>query len=119
MEILDAARYARFDLLRAVNRLTSYVHFWDVDCDKRLHRVIQYIACTLHHRQVGFVGNKASELGIHTYADADFAGCARTLRSTSGAQLQVEGSFTCFPVMAHSIRQSLVSILLLKPRLWP
>lgn len=39
------------------------------------------------------------------YADADFAGCPRTLRSTSGVQIQVEGPNTRFPLLARSIRQ--------------
>ena len=58
---------------------------------------------------MGFVGNQLSEVMPHTYADADFAGCPRTLRSTSGAQIQIEGSHTRFPIMARSIRQSAVA----------
>ena len=41
----------------------------------------------------------------HAYADAVFAGCPRTLRSTSGAQIQIEGPNTRFPSFAKSIRQ--------------
>ena len=37
------------------------------------------------------------QLELHLYADADFAGCPRTLRSTSGAHLNVEAALTCFP----------------------
>jgi len=109
MRILYAARYARFDLLRATNRLTSYVHFWDADCDKRLHRIMQYLQHSVNFRMFGWVGDSACDVGMHTYADSDFAGCPRTLRSTSGAQLQMEGRFTRFPLMARSIRQPCVS----------
>jgi hypothetical protein len=48
-------------------------------------------------------------LRLCLYADADFAGCPGTLRSTSGAQIQIEGSYTRFPIMARSIRQSAVA----------
>ena len=109
MRILYAARMARYDLLRATNRLTSYIHFWDEDCDKRLHRLIQYIHETVNFRMFGWVGDKTCDIGFHTYSDADFAGCPRTLRSTSGAQLQLEGKFTRFPIMAKSIRQPCLS----------
>ena len=47
----------------------------------------------------------APEAQPHVYADADFSGCPRTLRSTSGAQIHIEGSNTHFPSLARSIRQ--------------
>jgi len=86
MRVLYAARMARFDLLRAVNGLSCFVSYLDFDCDKRLCRLAAYIKYFLKHRQVGWVGISLSEVQPHTYADADFSGCPRTLRSTSGAQ---------------------------------
>ena len=36
MKVLYAARYARFDLLRAVCYLAQYITKWDQECDRRL-----------------------------------------------------------------------------------
>ena len=40
MKILWAARLARFDLLRAVSHLATFVTKWTSECDRRLHRLI-------------------------------------------------------------------------------
>jgi hypothetical protein len=63
----------------------------------------------LTKRLIGWVGNTLSEVAPHTFADADFAGCPRTLRSTSGGQIQLEGTYTRFPLTARSIRQTCVA----------
>lgn len=64
---------------------------------------------TLHWRQVAWVGDDVDELGPHLYADADFAGCPRTLRSTSGYHLTVEGPWTSMPQTGASARQTALS----------
>ena len=38
------------------------------------------------------------DLSIALYADADFAGCAQSLRSTSGFHMDVQGQHTRFPL---------------------
>ena len=43
------------------------------------------------------------------YADADFAGCVESLRSTSGAHLNLQGPHTRFPLAGLSKRQGCVS----------
>ena len=40
MKMLYAARMARFDLLRAINHLASFVTKWNRECDKKLHRLV-------------------------------------------------------------------------------
>ena len=40
MKVLYAARYARFDLLRAVCYLAQYITKWDDACDRRLYRLM-------------------------------------------------------------------------------
>jgi hypothetical protein len=40
---------------------------------------------------IGWCGDSACLLGLRVYADADFAGCVRTMRSTAGVALAVEG----------------------------
>ena len=84
MKILYGARYARFDLLRATCHLACFITRWTSDCDKRLHRLICYMHSTRHLRMIGWVGDSLEHLSPHLYADADFAGCAQTQRSTSG-----------------------------------
>ena len=105
MRILYAAREARFDLLKAVNKMSCMVAYWDSDADLRMQQLVAYIKSTLHFRQYGWVGDPANEIQPHGYTDADFAGCARTLRSTTGIQFHMEGPHTCFPIAASSKRQ--------------
>ena len=40
MGILYGARMARYDLIRPVQALATYLHEWDSDCDLRLNRLI-------------------------------------------------------------------------------
>ena len=49
------------------------------------------------------------DLRLHLYSDADFAGCARTQRSTSGLALLMQGMKTKMPLSAVSKRQTAVS----------
>ena len=83
MKILYAARLCRFDLLRAVCHLATFVTKWTSECDRKLHRLIGYIKATKHYRMVGWVGDELSCINPHWFADADFAGCRFTKRSTS------------------------------------
>ena len=109
MKLLYAARMARYDLLKAVNTLACFIHKWDMQCDVALHRLMCYVASTIHIKQVGWVGNALSELQLHLFADADFAGCPATSRSTSGLFFSVRGADTNFPITAGSKRQGCVS----------
>ena len=49
------------------------------------------------------------DLSIALYADADFAGCAQSLRSTSGSHMHIQGKRTRFPLAGGSKRQGCVS----------
>ncbi len=98
MKVLYAARMARYDLLRAVNRLACSFTRWDQACDRRVHRLICYISATLDVKQYGWVGDGPNDLLLALYADADFAGCCWTRRSTSGY----------FSLLVHSLRDSRV-----------
>ena len=89
MKILYAARFARFDLLRAVCVLAQRVSKWDRSCDVKLYRLICYINCSYHVRMTGWIGDPPEMLAPHIFADADFAGCSKTSRSTSGAHLSL------------------------------
>ena len=109
MGILYVARMARFDLLRATCGLACFITKWTVTCDKRLLQLICYIDSSKHLRQVGWVGDLRGALGLHLYADADFAGDSGTQRSTSGVHLCIKGSNTNFPLSGISKRQSCIS----------
>ena len=109
MKLLYAARIARFDLLRAINSLARNVSKWSDRDDARLHHLMCYVNGTTGHQMIGWVGDGAAKLEIGLYADADFAGCGQTLRSTSGARLHVQGPHTRFPISGGSKRQGCVS----------
>ena len=106
---LYAARYARFDLLRGVCALAQYITKWDETCDKRLYRLMCYIAHSLHYRMTGWVGDPKSEVLPHLFADADFAGDSKDSRSTSGVHLMLLGPNTCFPLAGQCKKQGCVS----------
>ena len=102
MKLLYAARMCRYDLLHAIGRLACMVTKWDCHCDRMLHRLMCYVHSTPHIRKVGWVGDGVGDIGVHLYADADFAGCKRTGRSTSGAFLCMGGPdtfFLCRPLL--------------------
>ena len=109
MGLVYASRFARYDLLRPVQSLATFLHEWDRTCDETLLRIMSYVKSTIHWRQYAWVGDTVEELGPHLYADADFAGCPRTLRSTSGYHLTVEGPRTSFPQTAASARHTALS----------
>ena len=49
------------------------------------------------------------DVHLALYADADFAGCIDSLRSTSGGHLNIQGPNTRFPLSGSSKRQGCVS----------
>ena len=109
MKIVYGARMARFDLLRAISYLASSVTKWTKQCDEDLYRLICYIHTTRDYRQVAWVGDDIKDVKLRLYADADFSGCVRTQRSTSGAYLFVIGQHTRFLLGGSSRRQTAVS----------
>ena len=98
MKILYAARYATLDLLRAVCALAQFITKWDEQCDLRLYRLVCFIHNSYHIRMTGWVGDAPAQLVPHCFADADFAGCAKTSRSTSAVHLCLLGPNTVFPL---------------------
>ena len=109
MKLLYGTRIARFDLLRQVNRLARNVHRRSDSDDRGLHHLVCYVHHTKHWRMVGWVGDPMDDVHLALYADADFAGCVESLRSTSGGHLNLQGPNTRFPLSGSSKRQSCVS----------
>eukprot|EP00972_Heterocapsa_arctica_P016981 2506801-Heterocapsa_arctica.AAC.1 len=58
---------------------------------------------------IGWVGDGLTTLQPHLYADADFAGCVASQRSTPGYHFAFRGPDTCFPIAGVSKRQGCVS----------
>ena len=109
MKLLYAARIARFDLLRSINMLARNVNKWTSNDDARLHHLMCYVNSTLDKRMIGWVGDPIATLSVGIFADADFAGCGETLRSTSGSHMHVQGKHTRFPIAGGSKRQGCIS----------
>jgi hypothetical protein len=110
MKLLYAARMARFDLLKPINDLACYIMDWDTSCDRRLRRLMCYVSCSLKKRLVSVVGDDAKDLEVKLFTDADFAGCSKTRRNTSGIYLELAGPSTHVPLTATSKRQRAVSL---------
>ena len=109
MKLLYAARIARFDLLRSINTLARNVTKCPFKMMPKLYDLMCYVNSTLGKRMIGWVGNDMKDLSIALYADADFAGCALSLRSTSGSHMHIQGKRTRFPLAGGSKRQGCVS----------
>ena len=109
MQVMYAARMARHDLMRPTLRLATKITEWDDLCDRKLHRLIRYISTSRHKRLIGWVGDGLHDCFPVAYADSDYAGCEKTMRSTTGAAMLMEGHFTRFPIAARSLRQTSVA----------
>ena len=48
---------------------------------------------------IGWVENDMKDLSIALYADADFAGFAQSLRSTSGSHMHIQGNVLGFHLL--------------------
>ena len=74
MKILNCARLARFDLLKAISNLATKVTRWSKNCDRMLHQLVCYIQSTLRYRLTGVIGDKIKDVSLELFSDADFAG---------------------------------------------
>ena len=109
MRIMYATRHARFDLYRVSQGLACLIHYWTLRADKELMQLVGYVGATLQHRMTSWIGDTPDQVRPFTVADADLAGCQRTLRSTSGGQLNFQGPKTFCPIAASSQRQTTVA----------
>ena len=77
--------------------------------DEQLHRAMEYLNCTLHYREVGWVGDAIDKLELHLFADADLASDPADCVSTSGVHLEIQGPDTRFPLQGQCKKQTAVS----------
>ena len=109
MKVLWLARLSRPDLLVAVTTLASHVCCWSVNDDRRVARMIGYIARSADYSIIMSIHDPPSELRLALYCDSDFAGCIDTSRSTSGYVLALEGPASFALLSWSSRRQKVVS----------
>lgn len=109
MKILYVARMARPDLLRATCVLARRVTKWCRECDRRLHRLVEYMSSSSDLKQVGYVGDRFEDVRLALFVDADFAGDRNDSKSTSGVFIAVVGAHTYFPLIGLSRKQTCVS----------
>ncbi|OLP93893.1 hypothetical protein AK812_SmicGene24167 [Symbiodinium microadriaticum] len=109
MKLLYAARILRFDLLRSINNLARKITKWTKKEDVLLHHLMAYVHQSKHHMMIGWVGDSMETSSIGLFADADYAGCGESLKSTSGAHLHTQGPHTRFPLAGLSKRQGCLS----------
>ena len=102
-------RLARPDIIKPINDLATKVQSWSRGNDKKVLRLIQYIASTPHYRLVGTIQDKHEDLELRLFVDADFAGDKSTARSTSGGFLALSGPSSFFPLAWISKRQTSTS----------
>ena len=105
MKCLYAARMARYDLLRPITALAKCVTKWTPTCDKMLHKLMCYIYSTISVTMYGWIGDKAENLEVALYCDADFAGDRKDAKSQTGMFLTLAGQNSNFPLNAFSKKQ--------------
>ena len=87
-------RLARPELYWTVNSLAREVTKWNVACDKRLHRLINYIHHNKDVEMVNFIGDNPADCKLFLFVDASFAGDLKDSKSTSGSILCLVGPRT-------------------------
>ncbi len=106
MSLLYSARAARFDLFKPINYLAKMITRWDSLNDQRLHRLMCYIYSSIDCVLSNWIGDDPKDLTSHLYADANFAGCPYTLRSTNGEHHNIQAKNTRIAWAAASTGQT-------------
>ena len=109
MTELYTARAARFDWFQAINTLAKRITRWDDRCDRQLHHLMCYIFTTSDYVSFGWIADPPESLTQHMYADANFAGCPYTLKSTSGEHHNIQGPNSRYPWAAGSGGQTCIA----------
>ena len=110
MKLLYGARIARWDLLKGIQVLSTRVTKWNVSCDRALHRLVCYVACTANHVLVGFVGDGPDAFRLRQYADADVAGDWTEECSVAFAKLKLDVATAAAITPYDTERQAILMI---------
>ena len=87
MKNLWAARLARPCIMRAVCRLAGRVSKWTRNDDRRLKRLMEYIAGSKNYMLKAIVSDDPKDLKLWYFADADLAGDPKTQSQFQGGIL--------------------------------
>jgi len=109
MKALWLGRLARPDIQKPIVDLSTHIQKWSRNDDKKLYRLMCYLACTKEYRLVGYVHDQPCDLRLQLFVDADFSGEVEDTKSTSGGWLVLAGPKSFFPLMWLSKRQSSTS----------
>ena len=109
MIVMYPGRVARLDLLQCVCFLAKRITRWDLDCDRRLHRLIGYVAKVADGISFGWIGAPPRDLTSHLFADAILAECPYTLKSGSGVHFDVQGPNSRFPISVGCSTQTSIA----------
>ena len=109
LQILYPARMIRCDLYYAVNVLCREVAKWTKACDRRLFRLICYMNQTADLCIISFVGDRLEDMRLALYADASFADCLKTSKSSTGGFLCLVGPRSFVPLTWLCKKQHAVS----------
>jgi hypothetical protein len=82
---------------------------WDIDSDRRLHRLICYINTTIKRALIAYCGDELRDCRLCLFTDADFAGDRATSRSTSGVCVAIVGPDTYLPLSCLSKKKPCTS----------
>ena len=85
LKILYTAGLGRPDNLWSVNTLARKVTKWTKACDKRLHRLIEYLKTTNDWVQLCYVGDHPKDCWLALFVDVSFAADLEDSKSTNGA----------------------------------
>jgi len=97
---------ARPDLLRPITALAIKVTKWSANCDRMLHRLMQYMHRSADYLMLGWANDAPDDVYLELFVDANFAGDKEDAKSTSGGWLVLKGPNTCFPLAWISRKQT-------------
>ncbi|KAA8491984.1 Copia protein [Porphyridium purpureum] len=108
--LLWLARTVRPDISYAVGVVARYVDSWNVAAERLLVRVMQYLKVPREPLEyLRMTSLKVGDVSVLGYADADFAGCPETRKSTSGRVTYLVAGGNKYLVDWSSRRQRFVS----------
>ncbi|XP_016694436.2 secreted RxLR effector protein 161-like [Gossypium hirsutum] len=96
------------DILFAVNMLSRFMHYCNVQHFQAAKRVLRYIKGSLDY---GVLFNKAESLKLRGYTDNDWAGSSDDMKSTSGYAFTLGSTMFCWssrkqPMVAQSTAEA-------------
>ena len=92
MKLLYGARMAHPGLSLGINRLTRVVSKWNAECDRRMHRLYEFLAGTDYVLD-GMLSQEDLDIcTIDVWADSDLNGDLFDTKSTGGCFIELAGS---------------------------